>query len=71
MGLMDVFRRWTKGEDERALRRAEEESRMTPAERAFDSEDFEGHKDDVAALNTRTGSEAAETAADDLDLPRP
>jgi hypothetical protein len=71
MGLKDLFRRWSKGEDDRALQRADEESRMTPAERAVDSEDFEGKKEDLAVFNSRTGSEAADAAADDLDLPRP
>ncbi len=44
---------------------------MTPAERAVDSEDFEGKKEDLAVFNSRTGSEAADAAADDLDPPRP
>ena len=71
MGLKDVFRRWSKSEDERALERAEEETRMTPVERALDSEDLEGKKEDLAVFNSRTGSEAADAAADDLDPPRP
>jgi hypothetical protein len=49
MGLKDLFSRWSKGEDERALERAAEESRMTPHERAVDREDFEGRKDDLFA----------------------
>ncbi|HVU78216.1 MAG TPA: hypothetical protein VHC67_11575 [Gaiellaceae bacterium] len=47
MGLKDLFRRWSKSEDERAIERAEVEARMTPVERATDSEDFEAHKDDA------------------------
>ena len=66
MGLKDLFSRWSKGEDERATERAEEESRMTPAERAFDKEDFEARKDDVAAGSTWAGREAEGAASDDL-----
>ena len=71
MGLKDVFRRWSKSEDERALERAEEETRMTPVERALDSEDLEGKKEDLAVFNDRSGAEAADAAADDFDPPRP
>ncbi len=71
MGLKDVFRRWSKGEDERALERAEEETRMTPVEQALDSEDFEGKKEDLAVFNDRRGAEAGDAAADDFDPPRP
>ena len=49
MGLKDLFSRWSKSEDERAIERAEEESRMTPFERDLDQEDFEGRKDDLYA----------------------
>ena len=66
MGLKDLFSRWSKGEDERATERAEEQSRMTPAERAFDKEDFEARKDDVAAGSTWAGREAEGAASDDL-----
>ena len=67
MGLRRIFSRWSKGEDERAVERAENEAQMTPAERAVDREDFEGRKDDIAAGSTRAGSEAAEVASDELD----
>jgi hypothetical protein len=69
MGLKDIWRKWSKAEDERTVERADEAARLTPAERAFVNEDFEGRKDDVAALNRRASSEAADTARDDLDLP--
>ena len=49
MGLKDLFSRWSKSEDDRAIERAEEESRMTPFERDLDQEDFEGRKDDLYA----------------------
>jgi hypothetical protein len=51
MGLRDVFRRWTKGEDERAIEREREEelAGASPAQRARDAEDFEARKDDVDA----------------------
>lgn len=66
MGLKDLFSRWSKGEDQRAIERAEEESSLTPAERAFDKEDFEGRKDDIAAGSTWAGREAEGAASDDL-----
>lgn len=69
MGLRDIWRNWTKGEDRRAVERAEEETRMTPLERDVATEDFEARKDDVSAFNTRTGATAADAAGEDLDLP--
>jgi hypothetical protein len=66
MGLKDLFSRWTNGEDRRATERAELESRMTAKERAFDKEDFEARKDDVAAGSSWAGREAEGAAADDL-----
>ena len=67
MGLKNLLSRWTKGEDRRATKRAEEESRMTPEERAFDQEDFEGRKDDLAAGSTWAGREAEGAASGELD----
>jgi hypothetical protein len=67
MGLKDLFSRWSKGEDQRSIERAEEESGMTPAERAFDKEDFEGRKDDIAAGSTWAGREAEGAASGELD----
>jgi hypothetical protein len=58
MGLKDLFSRWTKGEDERAVERAKDESQMSPEERAHDQEDFEARKDDVAADSSWAGREA-------------
>lgn len=66
MGLKDLFSRWSKGEDERAVERAEEESHMTPLERDVDQEDFEGRKDDVYA--TERGSAGAESTPTGEDL---
>jgi hypothetical protein len=66
MGLKDLFSRWSKAEDRRATERAELESRMSPAERAFDNEDFEGRKEDLAAGSTWAGREAEGAASDDL-----
>jgi hypothetical protein len=67
MGLKELWQRWSKGEDARAIERAEEESRMTPFEREQDREDFEARKDDVAATRGPAGSAAADTASEDLD----
>jgi hypothetical protein len=58
MGLKELFSRWTKSEDERAIERAKLESQMSPEERAFDQEDFEGRKDDIAAGSSWAGREA-------------
>jgi hypothetical protein len=67
MGLKDLFSRWSKGEDRRAVERAERESTMKPQERLVDAEDFEARKDDTAAGSSWAGSEAEATAADDLE----
>ena len=67
MGLKDLFSRWTKGEDARAVDRAERESAMTASEREVDREDFEARKDDVAARSSWAGVDASETAAEDLE----
>jgi len=66
MGLKDLFSRWKKGEDDRAIERTKVESEMSPQERAFDQEDFEGRKDDIAAGSSWAGREAEGAAADDL-----
>ena len=67
MGLKDLLKRWSKGEDERAVERAEEESRMTPGERAVAHEDFEAQKDDIAARSRPAGAGAADAASEDLE----
>jgi hypothetical protein len=67
MGLKDLFSRWTKGKDQRAVERAEPESQMTPEERAVDQEDFEAPKDDTAADSSWAGREAEGAAVDDPD----
>jgi hypothetical protein len=66
MGLKDLFSRWSKAEDRRATERTELESHMSPAERAFDQEDFEGRKEDLASGSTWAGREA-EGASGELD----
>ncbi len=67
MGLKDLFSKWSKGEDRRAIERAEDESRRTPEERAFDQEDFEGRKEDLAAGSTWAGREAEGAERGELD----
>jgi hypothetical protein len=69
MGLKAFFSRWSKGEDERAVERADRESGMSPVERARDSQDYEARKDDVAAQSGWAGSEAIDSAGDDVDRP--
>jgi hypothetical protein len=66
MGLKDLFQRWSKGEDARAVESAEEESRLTPSERAVDGEDFEARKDDHLAGRDPAGADALDVASDDL-----
>jgi hypothetical protein len=65
MGLKDLLTRWRRGEDRRAVERAENESRMTPFERDVDREDFEARKDDTAAGASWAGSEAADAVDPD------
>jgi hypothetical protein len=67
MGLKDLFSRWSKAEDRRATERTELESHMSPAERAFDQEDFEGRKEDLASGSTWAGREAEGAASGELD----
>jgi hypothetical protein len=66
MGLKDLWQRWTKGENTRAIAKAEEESGMTPYERDVDQEGFEDRKDDLLAGRDRPGEAARDVAADDL-----
>jgi hypothetical protein len=40
---------------------------MSPAERAFDQEDFEGRKEDLASGSTWAGREAEGAASGELD----
>ena len=58
MGLKNFFKGWSKGEDEQALERAEEETRMTPYERDLAQEGYAGQKTDSMISNTYAGSEA-------------
>jgi hypothetical protein len=67
MGLKQLFSRWTKSEDQRAIERTELESQMSPEERAFDQEDFEGRKDDIAADSSWAGREAEGAERGELD----
>ena len=67
MGLKDLLNRWTKARDAQAVERAEEESRMTPHERAVDQEDYEARKDDVRIGGSFAGSAAEEASEGDLD----
>jgi hypothetical protein len=66
MGLKQLFQRWSKNEDARAVERAEEESRMTPFERDVDREDFEAGKDDLLSTRDAAGAAAADVAREDL-----
>jgi hypothetical protein len=68
MGLKSFFSRWTKGEDERALERADEETRMTPEERDVEEEDYEARKEDMRTAGTSyAGFDAADVARNETD----
>jgi hypothetical protein len=67
MGLKDLFSRWSKGEDARAIERAEEESRMTPFERDVDREDFEGRKEDLFATERESAGAESVPGAETLE----
>ena len=66
MGLKELFSRWTKSEDARALGRAEREAHMTEGERDVDREDYEARKDDVKISESFAGAESVDAADDDL-----
>ena len=55
MALLRRLRAWWNKD---ALERAEEETRMTAAERDAAEEDYEGHKDDVAVSSYLGGGAA-------------
>jgi fumarylacetoacetate (FAA) hydrolase family protein len=65
MGLKSFFSRWSKGEDERAIERAEEDSRGTALQRDLDQEDFEGKKEDLLVEQQDFASSEAFGAAED------
>jgi len=67
MGIKELFQRWTKSRDAQALPQGEAESRMTPAERDVDQEDFEARKDDVLMERSYAASEAEEAAEAELE----
>ena len=69
MGLKDIWRSWSKGEDRRALERAEDAEHMTPLERDVANEDYEGSQGRPDAFNRRAGAAAIDAAGDDLDEP--
>lgn len=60
MGFFDFIKRWSKHEDDRALERAEEETRMTPHERDVFEEDYEARKDDTLIEERDPGSRGFE-----------
>jgi hypothetical protein len=67
---MAVFRRLRAWWNKDALEHAEEETRMTPAERDVAEEDFEARKDDEAARSGLLGGGAADYESDS-EPPRP
>ena len=66
MSLKDLFKRWTKAEDDRAIERAVEDSRGTAYERDIEQENFEGRKQDLRTGSSFAGSAAEDAAGDDL-----
>ena len=67
MGLKQLFQRWSKGEDARAIEQAKEEALMPPHERDVGGEDFQARKDDLRATRDAAGAGAADAASEDLD----
>jgi hypothetical protein len=67
MTLLQRIRGWWNKD---ALARAEEETRMTQAERDIAEEDYEARKDDVAARSGRLGGGVADYERDS-EPPRP
>jgi hypothetical protein len=67
MAVLQRLRAWWRKDE---LERAEEETRMTEAERDVAEEDFEERKDDVAA-STRLGGGAADYERDSEPPPKP
>ena len=70
MGLKDLFGRWTKGENERAIEREREEelAQARPVDRARDAQEYETKKEDLfAGPGSWAGSEAESTVSDDLE----
>jgi hypothetical protein len=61
MAFMDKIRSWWQKD---TLERAEEETRMTQAERDVAEEDYEARKDDVAARSGRLAGGAADYERD-------
>jgi hypothetical protein len=66
MGLMDRIRGWWNKD---TLERADEETRMTQAERDVAEEDFEGRKEDVEIRSGRLAGGAADYESDE-EAPR-
>jgi hypothetical protein len=65
MGLKELFSRWSKSEDARAVAR-ERDSELNPSSRDVNDEDFEGHKDNLSAGSQRTGAAAEAASSGDL-----
>jgi hypothetical protein len=61
MAFLDKIRSWWQKD---TLERAEEETRMTQAERDVAEEDYEARKDDVAARSGRLAGGAADYERD-------
>jgi hypothetical protein len=59
------WRFWQSDKD-RLTEKAVEETRMTPYERDVDQEDYEARKEDLQLQRDFAGSEALDTARDDL-----
>ncbi|HEX6761234.1 MAG TPA: hypothetical protein VF094_00395 [Gaiellaceae bacterium] len=71
MGLKSFFSKWSKGEDEQAVERAEEETRMTAYERDLEQTGgYEGRKTDSMISNTFAGSEAIRSTGGEFDHDR-
>jgi hypothetical protein len=68
VSLVQRFRAWWSKE---ALERADEETRLTEAERDAADEDYQGHKDDVAVRGDLLAGGAADYERDSEPPQRP
>jgi hypothetical protein len=68
MSILRRLRAWWNNDE---LELAEEETRMTPAERDIAEEDFEARKDDVATTGGYLGGGGAVDYERDSEPPRP
>jgi hypothetical protein len=66
MGLKDILTWWSRRADQEALER-ERETELAPETRSTAGDGFDAHKVDSAIHQTRSGAEAEQASAGDLE----